>query len=84
MIFQTFMFVSIRFGSEWIFTILFMTSKIYFGKQLTSIQQQLLFERNQISEENALFFYKKQIPINKNKFKLLQCKGFIMHSRQDI
>ena len=82
MIFQSFMFVSIRFGTESLFTILFTTSKIHLDKQ--SLQLSNNYCSKQIKYQKKRLAFYKNIPINENKFKLLQCKGFPMHSRQDI
>ena len=83
---QSFMFISIRFGTEWLFTILFTTSKNHLDKQ--SLQLNHNFYSKQIEYQKKtrkrLVFLQKQIRTNKNKFEIVQCKGFPTHSRQDI
>ena len=82
MIFQSFMFVSIRFGTESLFTILFTTSKIHLDKQSLQLSNNYCSKQIKYHKKRLVFY--KNIIINGNKFEHLQCKGFPMHSRQDI
>ena len=74
MIFQSFMFISITFGTEWLFTILITTSKNHPDKQSPQLNNNYHSKQIKYQKKTPCFFVKR----NSNKWEQIQ--NFAMQS----